>query len=64
MQPLQFPRGNVYQIICQDGNQALKIQASEPKQFEKSRIVGTAPNANELNQLWMIEKVGHGDDEF
>jgi hypothetical protein len=60
MQPLQFPRGNIYQVICQDGNQALKIQATEYKQFDKSRIVGTAPNANELSQLWMIEKVGLG----
>lgn len=64
MQALQFPRGNVYQIICQDGNQALRIQATDYKGFDKSRISGALPNANELSQLWMVEKVGHGEDEF
>jgi len=64
MQPLQFPRGNLYQIICLDGNQALRIQAGDHKSFDKSRIVGTAPNENDLSQIWMIEKVGSGDDQF
>jgi hypothetical protein len=54
MQALAFPRGNIYQIICQDGNQALRIQATDNKDFNKSRVIGTAPNANELSQLWMI----------
>lgn len=64
MQALQFPRGNVYQIICQDGNLALRIQATDYKGYDKSRVVGVAPNANELSQLWMVEKVGLKDDEF
>lgn len=64
MQALLFPRGNVYQIVCQDGNQALRLQATDHKGFDKSRIVGVAPNANDLGQLWMIEKVGFGEDEF
>lgn len=64
MQALLFPRGNVYQVVCQDGNQALRIQANNWKEFDKSRVVGTAPNSNDLSQLWMIEKVGHGEDEF
>lgn len=64
MQALLFPRGNIYQIVSQDGNQALKIQAGNPKEYNKSRIVGTAPNNNDLSQLWMIEKVGHGEDEY
>jgi hypothetical protein len=54
MQALQFPRGNVYQIVSQDGNQALRIQANNYKEFDKSRVVGTAPNNNDLSQLWMI----------
>lgn len=64
MQALQFQRGNIYQLVCQDGNQALKLQADDPKEFKGSRIVGAAPDANDLNQLFMIEKVGHGEDEF
>ncbi len=64
MQALQFPRGNVYQIVCQEGNLALKIQANSPNDYNKSRIIGTAPNNNDLGQLWMIEKVGLGEDEF
>jgi hypothetical protein len=64
MQALQFPRGNIYQVICQEGNQALRIQATDFKGFDKSRVVGAAPNANDIGQLWMIEKVGHGEDEF
>lgn len=54
MQALTFPRGNIYQVICQEGNQALRIQADNPNGFHKSRIVGTAPNANDLSQLWMV----------
>ncbi len=64
MQALQFPRGNVYQIVCCDGNQALSVQGKDPKSFNKSRVVGTAPNANDIYQLFMIEKVGLEDDEF
>lgn len=64
MQALQFPRGNLYQIICQDGNQALRIQGNDPKAYDKSRIIGVAPNANDLGQLFMIEKVGSGEAEY
>jgi hypothetical protein len=56
MQALQFPRGNIYQVICTESNQALATQSVEAK----SRVVGVAPNANDINQLWMVEKVGHG----
>lgn len=64
MQALSFPRGNIYQIVCQDGNQALRIQAGNPKEFNKSRVVGAIPNVNDLGQLWMVEKVGSGEDEY
>jgi hypothetical protein len=64
MQALQFPRGNIYQIVCQDGNQALRIQTNNPKEYDKARIVGAVPNSNDLGQLWMIEKVGLGEDEY
>ena len=64
MQPLQFPRGNIYQIICQDGNQGLRIQSNNPNEYNKARIVGAQPNANDAGQLFMIEKVGAGDDEY
>jgi hypothetical protein len=62
MQVLEFPRGNLYQIVCADGNQALRVQATDPQHYEKSRVVGVQPNVNDLGQLFMIEKVGHGDD--
>ena len=61
---MQFPRGNIYQIICHDGNQALRISTNSPKEYEKSRVNGTQPNAHDLGQLWMVEKVGHGDDQY
>jgi len=54
MQALQFPRGNIYQIICQDGNHALRIQTNNPNEYNKARIVGAAPNANDIGQLFMI----------
>ncbi len=59
-----FPKGNLYQIICQDGNQALKIQANNPNDYNKSAIIGAAPDNNDLGQLWIIQKVGQGEDEF
>jgi len=61
---MQFPRGNIYQIICHEGNQALRIESNNPKDYDKSKIIGTQPNAHDLGQLWMIEKVGHGDDDY
>lgn len=64
MQALQFPRGNLYQIVCQDGNQAIRIATNNPGEYNKARIVGAAPNANDLGQLFMIEKVGLGEDEY
>jgi hypothetical protein len=64
MQALQFPRGNLYQIISLDGNQALRIQTSDYKAYNKSRIVGAAPNVNDLSQIWMIEKVGLDEDQY
>lgn len=64
MQVLAFPRGNIYTILCQDGQQALRIQADDPKQFNNARIVGTGYNPSDLNQLFMIEKVGLNDDEY
>ncbi len=54
MQALQFPRGNVYQIICQEGNQALRIQTNNPGEYNKARIVGVPPNAHDAGQLFMI----------
>ena len=63
-QALVFPRGNIYQIICQDGNQALRIYSNDPKEYDKCRVIGTQPNQHDLGQLWMIEKVGHNEDEF
>ena len=54
MQALQFPRGNIYQIICQDGNHALRIQTNNPNEYNKARIVGAAPNANDIGQLFMV----------
>lgn len=62
MEALQFPRGNIYQIVSCENNQALSLQSKEPGQFKGSRIASTAPNANDLYQLWMIEKVGLGED--
>lgn len=61
---MQFPRGNIYQIISHEGNQALRIESNNPKDYDKSKIIGTQPNAHDLGQLWMIEKVGHGDDDY
>lgn len=64
MQALQFPRGNIYQIVSQEGNLALRIQTNNPNEYNKARIVGVPPNAHDLGQLFMIEKVGLGEDEF
>lgn len=64
MEALQFPRGNYYQIICKAGDQALRAAENDPGKSEKSRVVGAQPNPNDNFQVFMIEKVGHGDDEF
>jgi len=64
MQALEFPRGNYYQIICKAGDAALKIQETDPSKYEKSRIVSEKANQNDNYQLFMIEKVGQGNDQY
>lgn len=64
MEALQFPRGNYYQIVSKAGNQALRIQESDPERYEKSRVIGAQPNANDNGQIFMIEKVGLGEDQY
>jgi hypothetical protein len=59
---IQFARGNIYQIICYDNNQALKIQANYPYQYHRARVIATAPNAHDMGQLFIIEKVGQAED--
>lgn len=60
MDALQFPRGNYYQIICKAGDQALRIQEADPSKYDKSRLVGTQPNAQDNAQIFMVEKIGLG----
>lgn len=64
MEALSFPRGNYYQIICKAGDQALKVQEADPGKYDKSRVVGAQPNVQDNSQIWMIEKVGQGDDQY
>lgn len=54
MEALQFPRGNYYQIICKAGDQALRVQEIDSTKYEKSRVIGTQPNSQDDNQIWMI----------
>lgn len=64
MEALQFPRGNYYQIICKAGDFALRIQESDPTRYEKSRVIGAQPNPQDNGQVFMVEKVGLGEDQF
>ena len=64
MEALQFPRGNYYQIICKAGDQALTAQEADPSKFDKSRVVVAQPNPQDNFQIFMIEKVGQGEDHF
>ena len=61
---MQFPRSNLYQIVCQDGNQALRLTNLEPGGAENSPVSAGHPDMNDMAQLWMVEKVGLDDDEF
>lgn len=54
MQPIQFPKGNIYQIICQAGNLALKIQTNNRYEYNRARIIGAPPNVHDMGQLFMI----------
>lgn len=62
MEALAFPRGNYYQILCKAGDQALRVQENDASKCEKSRISSTQQNAQDNNQIFMLEKVGLGED--
>ena len=64
MEALQFPRGNYYHIISKAGDQALRVQENDPSKYDKSRITSSQLNPQDNNQLFMIQKVGLGDDQF
>ena len=64
MEALKFPRGNYYQIICKEGDKALRVQEGDPTKYEKSRIEAANPNAQDNNQIFMVEKVNQNDDGF
>ena len=64
MESLRFPRGNIYQIVCHEGNAALKVNTSNPHDNDGARIVGVPPDINDIGQLWMVEKVGQDIDQF
>lgn len=64
MQALQFPRGNYYMIVCKAGDQALRMQENDHEKYEKSRVIGYQPNPSDNGQVFMIEKVGLGDDHY
>jgi hypothetical protein len=61
---MEFPRGDYYQIVCRSGDQALKIQETDPKLHNDSRIITSLPKSDDNTQIWMIEKVGAGDDSY
>lgn len=63
---MEFPLGTLYLIISNSysGEQALRIQASSPEEFDSARIVGTQPNPNDFGQLFMVEKTGMEEDSY
>lgn len=42
----------------------MKISEADPTKYDKSQVSGTQPNENDNSQIWMIEKVGQGEDQF
>lgn len=61
---MAFPKGHYYVIICKANDVALKIQETDPSKFEKSRIVQTPPNPQDNGQVWMVDKVSLGEDQY
>jgi hypothetical protein len=57
-----FPSGAVYNIVCKSGENALRIQETDPSKFENSRVIGTKQNGNDDAQLFQVERVGSGKD--
>ena len=66
MDPMTFPIGTTYLIICaaNDGREALRIQNTNHEDFKMSRVIGSNPNPHDMAQLWMVEKTGLEDDSY
>jgi hypothetical protein len=64
MDSMSFPKGHYYVIICKAGDVALRIQENDHSKFEKSRVIQTPPNPNDNGQVWMVDKVGLGEDHY
>jgi hypothetical protein len=40
------------------------MEESDPSKHSESRIIANLPNKDDNTQIWMVEKVGAGDDEY
>lgn len=60
----QLLTSNYYIIVCKAGNLALRIQENDPNKFDKSRIISVEPNVQDVGQLFMVQKIGSGMDQY
>ena len=61
---MQFPLGTFYSIFSAINGEALRIQTTNPEEFDKARVVGATQNVNDLAQYFMVEKTGLEDDSY
>ena len=60
----QLLTSNYYIMVCKAGNLALRIQENDPNKFDKSRIISVEPNVQDVGQLFMVQKIGSGMDQY
>ena len=60
MQADTFPKGTYYTIICKEGDQALKLGETDPKNYKKSRVVQAPHNQNDNGQIFLVDEVKPG----
>ena len=66
MEAMAFPVGTPFLIICaaDNGSHALRIETTNPEEFEKARVTSAQPNPSDMTQLWMIDKTALEDDSY
>ena len=64
MEALQFPKGEIYMIICKDADKAVSLAENDPSNYHKARLMNVDPNPQDMKQLFTIEQTSKKEDSF
>lgn len=56
--------GKYFMLVCRATEQAIRVEENNAINHEKSRLVGSKPNPQDNNQIFMAQKVGNYGTQY